>query len=156
MALVASMAFNVSAEVIKFSGSSYHLGKHVAFEQKNKILDAIDAFHQILQNMSPSIHIMAIAKGLEGEEAHKKLLKTNPDLALYLQCMSEVLNRNPNLLLAVSMSNKDILSFDQVQDKMVLNYTDIDGKQHVIETWGGLIQLNGESIFDGYFDVKSY
>lgn len=94
---------------VKFTGSSYELGKHVGEVAKDQILDSIDRFDQLLGVMLPGLNVISLSKSFDGQDVYGKLQKTSPDAAAYIKGLSESLNRSPNLLLAVGMSDEAIL-----------------------------------------------
>jgi|GEM_PF-1871397 len=94
---------------VQFSGTSYELGKHVGDVAKEQILDGIERFNDTLGVMLPGLSVASLAKSFDGNNVYTKLQKSSPDAAAYIQGLSESLNRDPNLLLAVAMSDEAIL-----------------------------------------------
>ncbi|MCL1146803.1 C45 family autoproteolytic acyltransferase/hydrolase [Shewanella sp. 10N.261.52.F9] len=94
---------------VQFSGSSYELGKHVGVVAKKQILDGIERFNETLGVMLPGLNVIALSKGFDGQDVYGKLQKSSPDAAAYITGLAESLNRDPNLLLAVGMSDEAIL-----------------------------------------------
>ncbi|ABZ77749.1 hypothetical protein Shal_3202 [Shewanella halifaxensis HAW-EB4] len=94
---------------VKFEGSSYQLGKHVGEVAKAQILDGIERFDETLGVMLPGLNVIALSKSFDGQDVFGKLQASSPDAAAYIQGLSESLNRSPNLLLAVGMSDEAIL-----------------------------------------------
>lgn len=118
LALSVLAAFNVQAELIqhtdqiaeiKFTGSTYELGKHVGEVAKDQILDGIDRFDATLDKMLPGLSVISLSKAFDGQNVYGKLEKASPDAAAYIKGLADSLNRDPNLLLAVGMSDEAIL-----------------------------------------------
>lgn len=192
-ALLAGAALNVNAELIqhtdqiaevKFTGSTYELGKHVGEVGYDQIHDAIGRFNDTLGVMLDGLNVASLGKGFESSGVFEKLQKDSPDAAAYIQGLSESLNLPPSFLLAVGMSDEAILesqanggvgflqsepparctvmgrsngkgkawaaaNFDYMgvnyEGLIVLNHTDVDGKNRIIQTWAGLIPYGGIS-----------
>ncbi|WP_028769201.1 C45 family autoproteolytic acyltransferase/hydolase [Shewanella fidelis] len=94
---------------VKFQGSSYELGLHVGVVAKAQILDGIERFDNTLGVMLPGLNVISLSKSFEAQSIFTKLKASSPDAAAYIQGLSESLNRSPNLLLAVGMSDEAIL-----------------------------------------------
>jgi hypothetical protein len=94
---------------IQFTGSSYELGKHVGDVAKDQILDGIDRFNELLGAMLPGLNIISLSKSFDGQNIFEKLQSSSPDAAAYIKGLADSLNRSPNLLLAVGMSDEAIL-----------------------------------------------
>lgn len=116
--LLAVLAFGAQAELIqhtdqiaevKFTGSSYELGKHVGDVAGEQILDGINRFDQTLDVMLPGLSVAKLSKSFQEKHIYSTLQKASPDAASYIKGLSESLNKDPNLLLAVGMSDEAIL-----------------------------------------------
>ncbi|PSV47352.1 C45 family autoproteolytic acyltransferase/hydolase [Photobacterium indicum] len=116
--LLAVSAFGAKAELIqhtdqiaevKFTGSSYELGKHVGAVAKNQVLDAIKRFDSTLDVMLPGLSISKLSTSFKEKNVYGKLQKASPDAAAYIEGLAESLDKDPDLLLAVGMSDEAIL-----------------------------------------------
>ncbi|WP_076410644.1 C45 family autoproteolytic acyltransferase/hydolase [Shewanella sp. UCD-KL12] len=94
---------------VQFTGSSYELGKHLGDVAKDQILDSIDRFNNMLGVMLPGLNVISLSKSFDSQNIYGKLQKSSPDAAAYIGGLAEALNRDPNLLLAVGMSDEAIL-----------------------------------------------
>ena len=94
---------------IQFTGSSYELGKHVGKVAKDQILEGIDRFNNLLGVMLPGLNVISLSKSFDGQNIFEKLQSSSPDAAAYIKGLADSLNRSPNLLLAVGMSDEAIL-----------------------------------------------
>jgi len=115
---IASLSLSAHAELIqhtdqiaevKFTGSTYELGKHVGEEGKEQILDAIGRFNETLGVMLPGLSVEGLSETFADKKVFEKLVKASPDAARYIQGLSESLDLAPNYLLAVGMSDEAIL-----------------------------------------------
>ena len=116
--LAFGMVASASAELIqhtdqiaevRFSGTAYELGQHVATVAGDQVRDAIDDYAETLDTMLPGLHVMALAKGMEGNRVYPRLKAVSPDSAAYIQGMADTLNLPESLLLSVAMSDEAIL-----------------------------------------------
>ncbi|QDO83405.1 hypothetical protein FM037_09415 [Shewanella psychropiezotolerans] len=94
---------------IQFNGSSYELGKHVGEVAKDQILDSIDRFDSTLGMMLDGLNVISISKSFEAKDVFNRLKVASPEAAAYIKGLSESLNRTPELLLSVAMSDEAIL-----------------------------------------------
>jgi hypothetical protein len=94
---------------VKFTGTTYELGKHVGEVAKGQVLDGIDRFNETLGVMLPGLNVISLTKSFQGKDVYGRLKKSSPDAAAYIKGLSEALNRDPNLLLVVGMSDEAIL-----------------------------------------------
>lgn len=94
---------------VQFNGSSYELGQHVADVAGAQILDSIDRFNNMLGVMLPGLNVVSISKSFESKDVFTKLEKSSPDAAAYIKGLAKGLNRTPELLLSVAMSDEAIL-----------------------------------------------
>ena len=94
---------------VKFTGTSYELGKYVGEIAKDQILDGIDRFNNMLGIMLPGLNVDSLTKTFQDKNVYERLKKYSPDAADYIKGLSESLNRDPNLLLVVGMSDEAIL-----------------------------------------------
>lgn len=118
LALAMGMSATANAQLIQhtdqiaevqFTGSTYELGKHVGNVAKDQILDSIDRFDTTLGVMLPGLNVISLSKSFESKNVFGKLEKSSPDAAAYIKGLAESLNRSPNLLLVVAMSDEAIL-----------------------------------------------
>ncbi len=116
--LLGVLAFGAQAELIQhtdqiaevqFTGSSYELGKHVGDVAGEQILDGIDRFDHTLDVMLPGLSVSKLSNSFKEKHIYTTLQKASPDAAAYIKGLSESLNKDPNLLLAVGMSDEAIL-----------------------------------------------
>lgn len=112
------MAFSSHAEIIqhtdqiaevRFTGSSYELGKHVGDVAKDQIIDGITRFDTTLDVMLPGLSVASLAKTFEQQNVYKKLQQSSPDAAAYIDGLATSLNLDHSMLLAVGMSDEAIL-----------------------------------------------
>ncbi|WP_221070328.1 C45 family autoproteolytic acyltransferase/hydolase [Vibrio alfacsensis] len=94
---------------IKFTGSTYELGKHVGEVGKEQILDGIQRFDDTLGVMLPGLNVKGLSATFAKNDVFNKLVKSSPDAGRYIQGLSESLDLDPNYLLAVGMSDEAIL-----------------------------------------------
>ncbi|WP_211830142.1 C45 family autoproteolytic acyltransferase/hydolase [Kistimonas asteriae] len=94
---------------VRFSGTAYELGQHVATVAGDQIREAMDDYAGTLDTMLPGLHVMALAKGMEGNRVYPRLKEVSPDGAAYIQGMADTLNLPESLLLSVAMSDEAIL-----------------------------------------------
>ncbi len=118
ISIASIIAFPAQAELIQhtdqiaevqFTGNTYELGKHVGIVAKDQILDSIDRFNDMLGIMLPGLNVIGLSKSFDSQNIYGKLQKSSPDAAAYIGGLAETLNRDPNLLLAVGMSDEAIL-----------------------------------------------
>lgn len=94
---------------IKFTGTTYELGKHVGEVAKEQILDGINRFDHTLGVMLPGLNIASLSKTFREKQVYERLKQYSPDAADYIKGLSESLKRDPYSLLAVGMSDEAIL-----------------------------------------------
>ncbi|WP_239670796.1 hypothetical protein [Vibrio variabilis] len=94
---------------VKFTGSTYALGKHVGTEGREQIIDSINRFNEMLGVMLPGLSVDSLAASFAGAEVFEKLHKHSPDAAQYIEGLSDALNLPEEYLLAVAMSDEAIL-----------------------------------------------
>lgn len=94
---------------VKFTGTTYELGKHVGEVARDQILDSIDRFNDTLGVMLPGLNVISLTKTFQGNDVYERLKKYSPDAADYIKGLSDSVNRDPNLLLVVGMSDEAIL-----------------------------------------------
>ena len=94
---------------VRFTGTSYELGKHVGEVAKDQILDCINRFDRTLGIMLPGLSVSSLSETFEKNDVYGQLRKCSPDAAAYIKGLSESLDRAPNLLLVVGMSDEAIL-----------------------------------------------
>lgn len=167
--LIALLSAGVNAELIqhtdqisevKFTGSTYELGKHVGEVAKDDILDSISRFDDTLGVMLPGLNVASLGKSYEGEQVFENLQQQSPEAASYIKGLSESLNLPPSFLLAVGMSDEAILEsqrnggigFLQAEAPAkcsVMGMTDGEGKgwgvanfDYMAVNYEGLIVLN--------------
>ncbi|WP_375753816.1 C45 family autoproteolytic acyltransferase/hydolase [Vibrio sp. HN007] len=118
IAVLLSSAFAANAELIQhtdqigevqFTGSTYELGKHVGEVAGDQVEDAIKRFSDTLGVMLPGLSAESLSKSFDNQEVFAKLQKASPESASYIRGLADELNMNPNLLLAVAMSDEAIL-----------------------------------------------
>ncbi|BAJ01936.1 C45 family autoproteolytic acyltransferase/hydolase [Shewanella violacea] len=94
---------------VQFKGSSYELGKYVGVVAKEQILDSIDRYDATLGLMLEGLNVIAISKYLESNKIFQRIQAATPDGAAYISGLADSLNRTPELLLSVAMSDEAIL-----------------------------------------------
>ncbi|NKF50506.1 hypothetical protein G3R49_07970 [Shewanella sp. WXL01] len=116
--LIAFTAFSANAELIQhtdqigevqFTGSTYELGKHVGEVAGDQVESAIERFSDTLGQMLPGLSAESLSKSFDDQQVFAKLKKASPESASYIRGLADQLNKNPNLLLAVAMSDEAIL-----------------------------------------------
>jgi len=93
---------------VRFTGSSYELGKYVGEVAKDQILGGIDRFDHTLGVMLPGLNVISLSKSFEDQDVFDRLKATSPDAEAYIQGLAKSLNRTPCLLLAIGMSDEAI------------------------------------------------
>ncbi|MGJ7097015.1 C45 family autoproteolytic acyltransferase/hydolase [Vibrio hannami] len=116
--LLSVIALNANAELIQhtdqigevqFTGSTYELGKHVGEVAGDQVENAIERFSDTLGQMLPGLSAESLSKSFDEQKVFTKLEKASPESASYIRGLADQLNTNPNLLLAVAMSDEAIL-----------------------------------------------
>ena len=139
---------------VKFTGTTYELGKHVGEVAKDQILDGIDRFNHTLGVMLPGLNVISLTKSFQGNDVYGRLKKYSPDAAAYIKGLSESLNRDPNLLLVVGMSDEAIL---ESQSKGGIGFLQTEKPGHDPKapakcTVMGVTDKNGKAWGAGNFD----
>lgn len=139
---------------VKFTGTSYELGKHVGEVAKNQILDGIDRFNHTLGVMLPGLNVISLTKSFQGNDVYGRLKKYSPDASTYIKGLSDSLNRDPNLLLVVGMSDEAIL---ESQSKGGIGFLQTEKPGHDPKapakcTVMGVTDQNGKAWGAGNFD----
>ncbi len=116
--LLSVIALNANAELIQhtdqigevqFTGSTYELGKHVGEVAGDQVESAIKRFSDTLGVMLPGLSAESLSQSFDKQQVFTKLEKASPESAAYIRGLADELNKNPNLLLAVAMSDEAIL-----------------------------------------------
>ncbi len=94
---------------VRFTGTTYELGRHVGEVAKKQITDAIARFDKTLGIMLPGLSVESLTSSFDRNGIYAKLQKASPDAAAYIKGLSESLQLPPNYLLAVGMSDEAIL-----------------------------------------------
>ncbi|MDG3086417.1 hypothetical protein P7F88_09965 [Vibrio hannami] len=104
--LLAVVAMNANAELIqhtdqiaeiKFTGTTYELGKHVGEEGKEQILAGIQRFDATLGAMLEGMSVESLSETFKKNHVFANLKKTAPDSAAYIQGLSDALNLRSKL-----------------------------------------------------------
>ncbi|GJM65106.1 C45 family autoproteolytic acyltransferase/hydolase [Persicobacter diffluens] len=118
LALVICSVFATQAEIIqhthqiaevKFTGSSYALGRHVGEVAQDQILDGIGRFNKTLGVMLPGLSVESLSRNFKEKGVYAKLEQSSPDAAAYIKGLSDALGFEPDYLLSVGMSDEAIL-----------------------------------------------
>ena len=94
---------------VKFTGSTYDLGKHVGDVASKQITRSIHRFDTTLGVMLPGLTLESLSKNFKNAGVFAKLQKHSPDAAAYIKGLSESMELSPDYLLAVGMSDEAIL-----------------------------------------------
>ncbi|KLV05083.1 hypothetical protein ABT56_12835 [Photobacterium aquae] len=110
-------AFSVQAELIqhtdqiaevKFTGSTYELGKHVGNVGHQQIMAGIERFDSMLGVMLEGMDLDNLKETFDKNDVYGQLKIHSPDSAEYIAGLSDALNLEPNYLLALGMSDEAV------------------------------------------------